>query len=61
MYKDIAIIGISTRLPEADNLKELNQNLLQKKDCIKEVSKERRELLKLEDNVDIYKSGILRI
>ncbi|AQS06432.1 condensation domain-containing protein [Clostridium beijerinckii] len=59
MYKDIAIIGISTRLPEADNLKELNQNLLQKKDCIKEVSKERRELLKLEDNVDYLQVGYI--
>lgn len=38
---DIAIIGVSGRYPQADNLEEFWQNLLNKKDCITEVPKER--------------------
>lgn len=38
---DIAIVGLSGRYPQADNLEEFWQNLLDKKDCIEEIPLER--------------------
>lgn len=39
--EDIAIIGISGRFPEAENVQELWKNLKESKDCIVEIPKER--------------------
>lgn len=59
MYKDIAIIGISMKLPGADNIKEFHRNLKEKKDCIRSVSKERRELLRLNPEKDYLQVGYI--
>jgi 3-oxoacyl-(acyl-carrier-protein) synthase/acyl carrier protein len=40
--KDIAIIGIAGRFPDAGNLAEFRRNLIQGKDSVKELSMERR-------------------
>lgn len=39
--EDIAVIGLITKAPEADNIDEYWQNILQNKNCITEVSEER--------------------
>lgn len=59
MYKDIAIVGISMKLPGADNIEEFHDNLKNKKDCIRKVSNERRKLLKLNDNKDYLEVGYI--
>lgn len=54
MYKDIVIIGISMKLLGVDNIKEFYRNLKEKKDCIRSVSKERREFLRLNLEKDYF-------
>ena len=45
--KDIAIIGISGRFPEANNLAEFRQNLIQGKDSVRSISFERKSTTSL--------------
>lgn len=59
MYKDIAIIGYSLKLPNADNLEQFHNNLLYKKDCIKSVSLSRRKLLNLDPEKDYLEVGYI--
>lgn len=59
MYKDIAIIGMSMRLPQANDIDSLHANLSTKKDCIRKVPKERRELLRLDENSDYLEVGYI--
>ena len=58
-YKDIAIIGMSIRLPQANNADELHRNLSEKKDCIRKVPKERMELLKLDPDTNYLEVGYI--
>ena len=50
---DIAIIGISGRFPEADNLDEFWSNLKEGKDCIIDIPKERWDIAKMFKSVDL--------
>ncbi len=59
MYQDIAIIGVSMRLPQANNMESLHENLSNKKDCVRKVPKERKELLKLEDDKEYLEVGYI--
>lgn len=58
-YKDIAIIGMSMRLPQANNPEELHENLCAKKDCIRTVPENRRELLKLDPDKKYLEVGYI--
>ncbi len=44
MYKDIAVIGMAGRFPMANSIAEFYQNLLEGRDCVREISEKRKSL-----------------
>lgn len=58
-YKDIAVIGMSMRLPQAKNADELHRNLSEKRDCIRKVPQSRMELLKLDPDTNYLEVGYI--
>lgn len=64
--KDIAIIGVAIKLPKADNLEELWNNLLEERDCVGEFpasrymdAKELMDTILPGENVEFSKGGYL--
>lgn len=57
--RDIAVIGMSGRFPGADSIPEFYVNLLNKKDCIRKVPKERLELTKQAKDKSYFELGYL--
>ena len=58
-YNDIAIIGMSGIFPLADNLEEFHENLVNSKDCIREIPEKRKEQLNLDKEKEYVKLGYL--
>ncbi|WP_432402977.1 condensation domain-containing protein [Wukongibacter sp. M2B1] len=58
-YKDIAIIGMSSLLPEAETIDEFECNLRKGMDCIKEIPKRRLELSGMDANKEYIKYAYL--
>ena len=54
---DIAIIGVSCRFPQADNVEEFWNNISMGKDCICSISDERKEQLKYNQRACICDRG----
>lgn len=59
VYNDIAIIGVSGRFTESDNLGEFHELLVKEKDCIIDVPQNRVDLMKLNPDKKYIQAGYL--
>ncbi len=57
--RDIAIVGLSARLPEAENLDQFLENIKTGRDCVRSISKERIKATTLPENEEYEYSSFL--